>query len=98
LGSLGFGYGAAGKSDEAIGVAKELHEFSPDPYRIAYWMAMIYANLDSNEAFCWLEKAYSERGPQMVYLNIDRRFDRLRPDPRFHDLLRRMNFNAFDAT
>jgi TolB-like protein/Flp pilus assembly protein TadD len=98
LGSLGFGYGAAGKSEEAMAVAKELQEFSHEPYRIAYWMAMIYANLDSNEAFCWLEKAYSERGPQMAYLNVDRRFDKLRPDPRFQDLLRRMNFNAFDAT
>ena len=92
LGSLGFGYAVAGKSKEALAVAKELLEFSHNPYQIAYWMAMIYANLDSDEAYGWLEKAHSERGPQMAYLNIDRRFDRLRPDPRFDDLLRRMNF------
>jgi tetratricopeptide (TPR) repeat protein len=97
LGSLGFGYATAGKSKEALAIAKELHEFSDNPYQTAYWMAMIYANLDSEEAFCWLEKAYLERGAQMAYLNIDRRFDRLRPDPRFQDLLRRMNFNGFDA-
>jgi len=93
LGSLGFGYAVAGKSKEALAVAKELLEFSPNPYQIAYWMAMIYTNLDADEACCWLEKAYAERGAQMVYLNVDRRFDRLRPDPRFQELLRRMNFN-----
>jgi tetratricopeptide (TPR) repeat protein len=99
LGSLGFGYAVAGKSKDALAVAKELQEFSSNPYQIAYWMAMIYANLqDSDEAHSWLQKAYTEREPHMAYLNVDRRFDRLRPDPRFQDLLRRMNFNAFNAT
>jgi TolB-like protein/Flp pilus assembly protein TadD len=93
LGSLGFGYAAAGQWENALGVAKELQGLFPTPYPIAYWMAMIYANLEEkDEAFRWLEKAYAERGAQMVYLAIDRRFDKLRPDPHFQDLLRRMNF------
>jgi tetratricopeptide (TPR) repeat protein len=95
LGSLGFGYAAAGRSKDALAVANELRAFSRSPYPTAYWLAMIYANLDeSDEACSWLAKAYTERGAQMVYLNIDRRFDLLRSDPRFQDVLKRMNFSA----
>jgi eukaryotic-like serine/threonine-protein kinase len=96
LGSLGFGYAAAGRPKDALAVAKELRAFSPSTYPTAYWLAMIYANLyDSDEACSWLEKAYTERGAQMVYLNIDRWFDMLRSDARFQEVLKRMNFNAY---
>jgi len=95
LGSLGFAYGAAGRTKDALAVANELQKFSPRPYPIAYWTAMIYANLEeSDEACSWLERAYTERGAQMVYLNIDRRFDKLRPDSRFENMVRSINFNA----
>jgi len=40
----------------------------------------------------WLEIAYQERNPWMVYLQVESRLDPLRSDPRFQDLLRRMNF------
>lgn len=40
----------------------------------------------------WLEKAYEDREPRMAYLKVDPIFDPLRSDPRFRDLLRRMNF------
>jgi len=57
-------------------------------------IAAVYAGLHRNdEAFELLEKAYKERSPDLTYfLRADLRLDNLRPDPRFDDLVRRMNF------
>ena len=39
----------------------------------------------------WLEKAYQERSDGLTYVNVEPAFDFLRSDPRFQNLLRRMN-------
>jgi len=44
-----------------------------------------------DQAFEWLERAYEERDGILVYLNAAPFFDPLRDDPRFQDLLLRMN-------
>jgi eukaryotic-like serine/threonine-protein kinase len=44
-----------------------------------------------DEAFAWLERAYDERSVWMAQLSCDPRLDPLRSDPRFQELLRRMN-------
>jgi hypothetical protein len=53
----------------------------------------IYLGLGEKEnAFEWLEKAYEERSGRLgVSIRVDPMFDALRSDPRFADLLRRMN-------
>ncbi len=95
LGSLGYAYAGARKRDRALEIVKELQEHFPKPYPIAYWMAMIYANLNEKDEACrWLEIGYTEHSAHMVYLKVDPRFDKLRSDPRFQDLMRRMNFPA----
>jgi serine/threonine-protein kinase len=47
---------------------------------------------EKEEALEWLEKAYREHDPQMPLLRIWTALDILRDDPRFQDLVRRMNF------
>ena len=55
-------------------------------------VAEVYAYLgDNDHVFEWLEKAYQDRTGILIYLNVHPVFDPLRDDPRFHDLLRRMN-------
>lgn len=56
-----------------------------------YSIALVYTNLgDKNAALAWLEKALAERRESLVALKVDQRFDGLRADPRFTDLLRRV--------
>ena len=53
--------------------------------------AIFHARLDEqNKAFEFLEKAYNERNPLMVWLKVSPEFDNLRPDPRFADIMRRV--------
>ncbi len=59
------------------------------PFLFAYYFA--HAG-DNERAMAWLEMAYKERTAQMVFLKCHRSFDPLRSDPRFQDLLLRMNF------
>ncbi len=62
-------------------------------YVLPMHIAALYAHAGRKDrALDWLEKAYQERDPLMVYLNVEPTWDSLRSDPRFQDLLRRMNF------
>jgi len=53
-----------------------------------YQLAVVYVGLgEKDRAFELLEKAKVERSTLLTYLKMDPRFDSLRSDPRFHDLL-----------
>lgn len=56
------------------------------------FMASVYALAgDKDNAFQWLDKAYSERdGEEITLLRCDPTYKNLRADPRFNELLRRM--------
>jgi TolB-like protein len=88
LGTLGYGYGVTGRTEDARKVVSEL---SSKPLS-SYWIGMIYASLnDSDSALDFLERAYLERVPWLAYANVAPWFDNLRSNPRFEDLLHRMN-------
>jgi len=56
-------------------------------------LAQLYSVLgDRDHAIAWLEKAYEERDSYLPGLKVDAFWDNIRPDPRFQDLVRRMNF------
>jgi eukaryotic-like serine/threonine-protein kinase len=82
----------SGDAEKARSELKELLEISRQRYLSAYHIATIYASLNERDsAFEWLERAFTERADWMVFLKVDPRFKSLRSDPRFTDLLRRMN-------
>jgi len=55
-------------------------------------LAMLYAQLGQNDqAFVYLERAYSAREAAVALMNADPRLDSLHSDPRFQNLLKRMN-------
>jgi eukaryotic-like serine/threonine-protein kinase len=89
---LGHAYAAAGRTREAETILKELATKATRSYVPPYPVAVIHAALGQpDEAFAWLEKAYSERDSWLDYLAVDPRLSPLRSDPRYANLLRRMN-------
>jgi hypothetical protein len=44
-----------------------------------------------DEGFAWLERAYEERANNIVYLPVEPHYKRVRPDPRFQQILRKIN-------
>jgi TolB-like protein/predicted Ser/Thr protein kinase len=61
-------------------------------------IALFYARLgERDEAFAWLERAMQERSILFNYLAADARFDNLRPDPRYAELLGRVGLRPLPA-
>jgi len=82
---------AAVASSGAKGYWEKQLELAKDGKVSSYGMAGIYARLNNKEeALNWLDKAYRERDPYVVYLKIDPQFDSLRSDQRAQDLMRQI--------
>jgi len=94
--ALAHAYATTGRRDEARNILREWQLRSRTSYVSPYMIATVYASSgDKDKAFEFLEKAYQERSSDLPYfLKADLRIDNLRSDPRFQDLLRRMNFPA----
>jgi hypothetical protein len=58
-------------------------------------MAIGYANLGNGDrAFEYLERGFKDRRVGLVFLKVDYIWDRIRSDPRFADLVRRVGLNT----
>jgi Tfp pilus assembly protein PilF len=91
--SLGNALALAGREQEARSVLAELLAISESRYLEPYGVALIYTALrEPDAAFEWLAKAFEDRSGWLgMYVMGDPRLDPLRSDPRFRDLLQRMN-------
>lgn len=86
-------YALAGKRAEALKMMAGLKELSKQAYVSSYDVATVYVALGQKDrALTELEHAYDEHSERLIWLGVDWRFDDLHSDPRFQDLLRRMNF------
>jgi TolB-like protein/Flp pilus assembly protein TadD len=91
--TLARAYALSGRKDKAETLLKELQERSANEYIVPTFFAEVYTSLgDADEAFRWLEKGYKERSWIMLFLKISSKFDPLRSDPRFDELVHRMKF------
>ena len=91
--ALGHVYAVSNQRDKAQEALSELKEKAKQEYIPSYYMAIIHVGLGEMEhAFEWLEKAYEERSYWLTFLRVDPVLDKLRSDPRYTDLLRRMKF------
>jgi serine/threonine-protein kinase len=91
LAYLGHAFAASGNRGEALKMLNQLKAIARQRYVPAYGFAIVYAAIgEKDQAFEWLEKLYQDRAFDIAYINVDPFFDKLRTDPRFVDLVRRV--------
>jgi adenylate cyclase len=90
---LGYALAKSGKQAEARAEVEALLKLSNERYVPSYNIALIYNGLGERyEAIAWLERGLEERDPRMTFLKVEPKWNNLRSDPRFQDLLRRIGF------
>ena len=93
IGQLGYALAKSGKQAEASSLLEELLKRSTEHYVSPGNIALIYNGLGQREeTLAWLERGYERRDPKMVFLKVEPKWNNLRGDPRFQDLLRRVGF------
>ncbi|HEX8566868.1 MAG TPA: protein kinase [Pyrinomonadaceae bacterium] len=95
VGNLAATYARAGQRERALEVLSGLGISAGERYVSPYSMAIAYYFLGETErVFARLEEAYAARDVWLIWLGVEPQFDSLREDPRFQDLLRRINSPA----
>jgi serine/threonine-protein kinase len=91
IAALGRVYALSGKKAEAHNIIDELKELSKKRYISPYCLALIYASMDEKDSGMeYLNQAYVEHVSELIYLRVDPFLDKLRSDPRFKNLLKRV--------
>jgi eukaryotic-like serine/threonine-protein kinase len=89
------GYASSGDRLRAQQLLAELTQQATRGSLDPVWIGLIHAALgDKDRAFAWLEKAYQARSETLLFLKVDPKYDNLRSDPRFADLVKRLNLRG----
>ncbi len=95
LAELGTIYAKSGQRSEALKILEQLQErANRGEYAPSLNISHIYIALgDKDQAFIWLNKAFDEREIRLANIKFDSIYDddSLRNDPRFAELIRRMD-------
>ncbi len=91
LSVLAHAYASAGQVGAARRILRRLNVRGRSRYVPSYWIGLIHSGLgDLDQAFVWLNRAARERSAWLAWIKVEPRFDRLRADPRFPELVRRL--------
>jgi TolB-like protein/Tfp pilus assembly protein PilF len=86
-------YASEGRRREAVELVQQLRSAKVRFLNVPYECARTYARLgEKDQAFALLEQAYHDHAEDLLSLKTDPDFTGFRSDPRFQDLMRRMNF------
>ena len=87
-----------GNRQEAERYMERLLKASEERYIPGYFVALAYlAKDDIDAAFQWLSSAEQQRSNWVLFLGVDPKFDAVRHDPRFSELLAKMGLNPRSA-
>ena len=90
---LSYALAKSGKQAEARSVLEELLKLSTQRYVSPGNIALAYNGLgERDKTLTWLERGFEQRDAKMVFLKVEPKWNNLRDDPRFQDLLRRVGF------
>src|SRR5690606_38822132 len=89
--ALAHAYAVIGRTREAEALLETLLALRGERYVSAVFLAEIEAGLGRTErALDWLERAMDERPTILLSLRVNPKFDRLRAEPRFREIERRI--------
>lgn len=89
----GYSLAKAGETEKSRAVLDELQKLSAERYVPPYNLALVHNGLgNENAALGYLEKGLAEKDARMIFLKIEPKWNNLRAQPRFQNLMRRMNF------
>ena len=84
----GYIAGVCGQPSRALADLRRFDDIARKRFVTSYGYALIYAGLGEKEqALIWLRKAVEERSHWLVWIRVDPRFDALRSDIRFQQLV-----------
>ena len=91
---LGYCYGRVGMTEKAFEMLRRIDRTAFEgKYVSPYHRGLIYAGLgDHNQALTELENAFDENSIWLIWLKVDLQFKVLREEPRFQDLLKKLDF------
>ena len=90
---MGYAYGMAGREAEARAELHRLLTMTEQQFVPHVDIAVVYIGLgESDDAIAQLEMAVEDHEFWAGMLRVDPRFDRLRQEPRFQDLVNRLGF------
>ena len=93
-GFLGYALAKSGKTADGRSVLEGLLKSSAEKYVPPYTIALVYNGLgEHDKALSWLERAYAQRSAAMVFLKVEPKWNNLRANARFQDLLRRLELS-----
>lgn len=89
----GIAYAKAGRRQDAEKIIERFREIAKTQYVMSYHLALIYSALgDKDKAIAELETAFNEHDYLLPRIKVEPFLDPLRNDPRFIDIVRRLNF------
>ena len=89
---VGFAYAKTGRSNDARAVIGRFNNIGKSQFVSHYYLAIIYGALgEKDKALAELEQALDDRDRGCNEMNVDLFLDPIRDDPRFKELLKRLN-------